>query len=269
MTNRRRVASRRRSTAATVLALAAVTSGLLAPPAHAQGTLRIAAYNIKHGEGMDGVVDLRRAADVLRALDADVITLQEIDRGTERTDRVDQARRLGELLGMEAHFGDFMPYQGGEYGMAVLSRLPIRRVENIRLPDGDEPRTALEVEVAIGPEARPVSVVGIHFYRTPEERLAQAEALSVALDAREHPVVLAGDFNSFRGDIVMSALRREEWYLVDKQDSPMTFPADAPAREIDFVLLRPAGAFEIVEHRVIEEKLVSDHRPLVAVLRLW
>jgi endonuclease/exonuclease/phosphatase family metal-dependent hydrolase len=238
-------------------------------PAAGQGTVRVAAYNIKHGEGMDGTVDLARAVAVLQALDADVITLQEIDRGTARTGGVDQAARLGEMLGMQAHFGDFMPYQGGHYGMAVLSRLPVRRVENIRLPDGDEPRTALEVEVAVGPESRPLSVVGIHFYRTPEERFAQAQALSQALDAREHPVVLAGDFNSFRGDRVMSALARAEWFLVEKEGAPLTYPADEPAREIDFTLLRPASAFEVVEHRVIDERVASDHRPLLVVLRLW
>jgi len=243
----------------------------LAVPAalFAQGTVRIAAYNIKHGEGMDGVVDLTRAAEVLRALDADVITLQEIDRGVERTNGVDQAEALGEMLGMDAYFGDFMPYQGGEYGMAVLSRLPVRRVENIRLPDGDEPRTGLEIEVAIGPEGRPLSIVGIHLYRTVEERVAQAETLSEALDAREHPVVLAGDFNSFRGDRVISGLRSRDWFVIAKDGSSMTFPADDPAREIDFVMLRPASAFEVVEHRVIDEVLVSDHRPLLVVLRLW
>lgn len=250
--------------------LCALLLSLAVPAAlFAQGTVRIAAYNIKHGEGMDGVVDLARAAEVLRALDADVITLQEIDRGVQRTVGVDQAAALGEMLGMDAYFGDFMPYQGGEYGMAVLSRLPVRRVENIRLPDGDEPRTGLEIEVAVGPEGRPLSIVGIHLYRTVEERVAQAEALSEALDAREHPVVLAGDFNSFRGDRVISGLRGRDWFVLDKDGASMTFPADDPAREIDFVMLRPASAFEIVEHRVIDEVLVSDHRPLLVVLRLW
>jgi len=57
--------------------------------------------------------------------------------------------------------------------------------------------------------------------------------------------------------------------VIDKDGAPMTFPADDPAREIDFVMLRPASAFEIVEHRVIDEVLVSDHRPLLVVLRLW
>ncbi|NIP83601.1 MAG: endonuclease, partial [Gemmatimonadetes bacterium] len=85
---------------------------------------------------MDGEVDLARVADVLRPLDADVITLQEVDRGVGRTGGVDQAARLGELLGMRAHFGGFMPYQGGEYGMAVLTRLPVLAVTNLRLPDG-------------------------------------------------------------------------------------------------------------------------------------
>ncbi|MCH7992087.1 MAG: endonuclease/exonuclease/phosphatase family protein, partial [Gemmatimonadetes bacterium] len=134
---------------------AAALIGGAAVPAASQATLRVAAYNIRHGLGVDGEVDLERIADVLRPLHADVITLQEVDRRVERTNGVDQARRLGELLGMEAHFGDFMPYQGGEYGMAVLSRFPVLGVTNVRLPDGDEPRTALEVRVAVGQQGRP------------------------------------------------------------------------------------------------------------------
>ena len=250
-------------------ACALLLAGLLtALPCHAQEhpELRVAAYNIKHGLGMDGVVDLERVADVLRALDADVITLQEMDRGVERTEGVDQATRLGELLGMSAYFGDFMPYQGGHYGMAVLSRLPVVASHNHRLPDGDEPRTALEVRVAVGPGEAEVSVVGIHFYRTVEERLAQAQALAEALSGGG-PALLVGDFNSRRGDPVMDFLG-ESWKILDKNGSPLTFPSDTPEREIDFVLTRPADAFEVVEHRVIEEKVASDHRPLLVVVRL-
>ena len=79
-------------------------------PLPAQTTLRVAAYNVKHGLGMDSVIDLERIASVLRPLDADVITLQEIDEGVERSDRVRQATELGTLLGMSAYFGDFMPF---------------------------------------------------------------------------------------------------------------------------------------------------------------
>ena len=250
------------------LALVALVATLAGVPLSAQATLRVAAYNIKHGLGMDGEVDLARVADVLRPLDADVITLQEIDRGVERTDGVHQATRLGDLLGMEAHFGDFMPYQGGEYGMAVLTRLPVISATNVRLPDGAEPRTALDVRVSVGAEGREVSVVGIHLYQTPEERLAQADSLTSYFREAEHPVILAGDFDSRRGDRVMTRLT-EHWFVMRKEGDADTFPADAPDREIDFVMIRPAEAFEIVEHRVVAELLASDHRPLLAVLRLW
>jgi endonuclease/exonuclease/phosphatase family metal-dependent hydrolase len=111
--------------------------------------------------------------------------------------------------------------------------------------------------------------VGVHLYRTPEERHAQADTLSARLEGVGHPVVLAGDFNSFRGGRVLRLLRDEEWFVVEKEGGMFTFPADEPAREIDYVMLRPASAFEIVEHRVVEEPLVSDHRPLLVVLRLW
>lgn len=254
---------------ALLLVLVTLLGTVTPEPIEAQATIRVAAYNIKHGLGMDSVIDLERVADVLRPLDADVVTLQEIDVGAERSGGVDQARRLGELLGMSAHFGDFMPYQGGEYGMAVLSRLPVLGVENHRLPDGEEPRTALEVVVLPSAASGPVSVVGIHFYRTPEERRAQADSLSILLADRGHPVILAGDFNSFRGDIVLRALRQADWMVVDKDGPPNTFPSDAPAREIDFYMLRPGSVFEVVEHRVVEESVASDHRPLFGVFRIW
>ena len=236
-------------------------------PVDAQATVRIAAYNIKHGLGMDGEVDLERVATVLRELDADVITLQEVDNGVDRTGGVDQVGRLGELLGMRPVFGDFMPYQGGEYGMAVLSRLPVVAVTNHRLPDGAEPRSALEVRIAAGPRGL-ISVVGIHFYRTPEERLAQADSLTKIFAEVEHPVVLAGDFNSRRGDLVLRRLE-EEWAVVPKDGEPDTFPADQPDREIDFMMYKPEGAFELLEHRVIDERVASDHRPLLLAVRIW
>ena len=151
--------------------------------------------------------------------------------------------------------------------MAVLTRLPVLSVDNVRLPDGEEPRSALAVSVSVG--GRPVTVVGIHLYMTPEERRAQAEALDAWLEGVDHPVVLAGDFNSRRGDVVLRSLRAADWFVVDKDGPANTFPADGPAREIDFVMLRPARAFEVLEHYVVDESVASDHRPLFIALRLW
>lgn len=240
-----------------------------APPSvSAQATLRVAAYNIKHGRGMDEQVDLLRIAEVLRALDADVITLQEVDKNTERTGGVDQVAVLAELLGYQGFHGAHRPYQGGEYGNAVLTRLPVGRVITHQIPEAAGSKLAVhEVQIAGGPRGV-ISIVSVHLAGAPEERFAQADSVTKLFAEVEHPVVLAGDFNSRRGDRVMGLLR-DSWQILDKGGDVNTFPSNAPVREIDFVLVRPSGTFELIEHVVINEAVASDHRPILAVFRVW
>ncbi len=236
-------------------------------PLAAQDTVRVLAYNIRHGAGMDDSVDLRRAAAVIVAQRPDVVLLQEIDWRTERTGGVDQARALAELTGLSYHaFGWFMDYRAGAYGMAVLSATPILDSANHRLPDGEEPRSALAARIRPSPGAPEMVFVGIHLYRTGEERLAQAERLVEIFAAETRPVLLVGDFNSQPGDPVLDLLGRH-WHMPAKPaDAHFTFPADVPDHEIDFVLYRPAQRFQLLEYRVVDERLASDHRPVLAVL---
>jgi len=245
---------------------AAAPSDAGAPDAEAPaGRLTVAAYNIKHGRGMDDRVDLERVAEVLRRLDADVITLQEVDKRTERTGRVDETAVLAELIGYEGVHGAHRPYQGGEYGNAVLTRLPILASRTHAIPPASGSALAvheLDVEVeGIGP----VSVVSVHLAGTVEERLAQADSVTSYFSRLDHPVVLAGDFNGRPDGPVVTRLRRD-WEIATKSGVPYTYPADVPDREIDFVMHRPAGAFRLERHEVIEETMASDHRPIVAVL---
>ena len=76
-------------------------------------------------------IDLERSAQVIAEVDPDVVTLQEVDVGCGRSGGINQAAWLGERLGMTPVFGAFMDYDGGHYGMAVLSRLPVLDHENI------------------------------------------------------------------------------------------------------------------------------------------
>ena len=230
-------------------------------------TIRVLSYNIHHGEGMDEVLDLERIAALIREVNPDLVALQEVDSVTNRTGHVDQAAALGRLTGLNSAFGRFMAYDGGAYGMAVLSRWPIPEPMNIRLPDGEEPRTALAVTVDLPGSGRVLRFVGIHFYRTPEERLAQATDMVEALGHGEIPTILAGDFNSTPDSEVM-AYFGERWTIVEKGEDSFTFSSFEPEREIDFVIVRPAGRFEVLSQDVLHEPVASDHRPILADLVL-
>jgi len=133
-----------------------------ATPAPGTTTLRVVSYNIRHGRGMDNEVNLPRTAEVLRRLQPDIVGLQEVDSVVERSGRVAEAQALGDRLGLQHAFGGFMAYQGGQYGMGILSRFPIRRVIPVRLPDGNEPRIALAAELD-APGVGPLMVVNVHF----------------------------------------------------------------------------------------------------------
>ena len=260
--------------------VAALAAALLTGPAPVVAqvesdpdVVRILAYNVKHGLGMDGQVDLERIASVIRSLEPDIVTLQEIDSVTTRTGLEDQAARLGELTGMRALFGGFMDYRGGRYGMAMLSRYPVVEWENHRLPDGAEPRSALAARVELlrpgYGQAPQVVVVGVHLYANAAERLAQAARLVELFADEEAPVVLAGDFNSIPDSKVIRLLEDVGgWQRPAKEGQAFTFPSEIPDREIDFIMFRPGNRFVVREHRVVPETLASDHRPVLLELEL-
>jgi len=114
-------------------------------PAKESVSLRVLTYNIHHGEGTDHRLDLPRIASVIRAVEPDLVALQEVDRMVERTDRVDQPMELARQTGLRVAFGGNLGLQGGSYGNAVLSRYPILAQRNQFLPGspGSEPRGAL------------------------------------------------------------------------------------------------------------------------------
>ena len=225
--------------------------------------LRVLAYNVKHGRGNDGQVDLERTARVIRRLNPDVVALQEIDNQASRSGNIDEPQQLAKLTGLRHHaFGSFFDFQGGEYGMAILSRFPLSEINNLRLPDGAEPRTSLVVTVEA---TKPFRLANVHFYATEEQRLAQAQTLLDVLDKQpEMPSMIVGDFNSQPESPVLGLFA--DWYIPDKGDDNLTFSSDQPRIEIDFIMHRPTKAFDVREIDVIEEPIASDHRPLTVDL---
>lgn len=247
--------------------LAACPASAPRPTESGTAALRVASYNIRHGRGSDNRVDLPRTASVLRALTPDVVALQEVDHRVTRSDVVAQADSLGRLLGMQAAFGAFMNYQGGEYGMAILSRHPIARVFPIRLPDGNEPRIALLVDIAL-PGGDTISVVNVHFDWVGNDtlRFAQASALTHVLDTLRTPYILLGDFNDEPGSRTIRLFASRARELKKSESDHFTFSATEPTKEIDFIFAAPASVWREATTRVIHEPVASDHRPIFTTL---
>lgn len=229
----------------------------------------VASYNIRHGRGMDGIVNLARTGEAIRALQADVVALQEVDRLVQRSGSIDEPAVLGAQLGMAHAFGAFMPYQGGEYGMAILSRFPIRRQHALRLPDGNEPRVALMAEVEL-PSRRRVLVVNVHFDWVSNDtlRYRQVAALAAVLDTVSLPTVLLGDFNDQPGTRTLTRWDARFRAAAKPARDRFTFSSTEPTKEIDHILLAPVASWAAASARVVSDSLTSDHRPLVATVRL-
>lgn len=257
------------------LALAALLLTLPVGLAADQVTsIRVLTYNIRHGQGMDGIYDLERIAEIIRGTRPDVVSLQEVDRGTERSGRTDQVRRLAEMLGMYGEFGKAIDFQGGEYGVAVLSRWPIHYADNRALPSSPpyyEPRTALTVFTRVGGDGPLLQVTATHLddARDSPDRWDQAAALNDLLVSGDgRPSILAGDFNA-RGDADLLALVERYWANVASAEAvlPQGAPTNRRGLRSDFVFFRPREGWKVVDWQVIDAPPeASDHRPVLAVL---
>lgn len=229
-------------------------------------SLKILSYNIKHGRGMDGKVDLPRIAKVVRSLSPDLVALQEIDRNCTRSGSIDLTAELGAMLGMEGRFGKFMDFQRGEYGMSVLSKFPILSHRVHVLPRGAEPRCALEVRFNPGKGWGTIRLFGIHHDWTRENlRLSQCKALLKQIGKKTGPVILAGDFNAGRKSQSVGLLLDSGFQILTNSQTN-TFPSDNPKVEIDFIMSKGLS-FARFTHKVVEEKMASDHRPVLVELQ--
>ncbi len=233
----------------------------------AVAAMRVVTYNIKHGRGMDGTIDLERTAATLDTLDADIIALQEVDDQASRSGSVDQAAWLAKRLGMHAAYGAFMDFQGGRYGLAILSRTEIQSHETWRLPDGNEPRVALAARI-LTDSGKTITAIAVHFdwVKNDGYRFEQARETIRRIEAIETPWIIFGDFNDVPGSRTMVAFDQVGRNAAKSADTAATFPADQPVIEIDYIITGPAGAWMPASAMVIPESQTSDHRPVVAKL---
>jgi endonuclease/exonuclease/phosphatase family metal-dependent hydrolase len=225
-------------------------------PSRTENTARMMTYNVRNGKGLDDVTDYRRVAAVINGLSPDVVALQELDSVTNRSEQTDVLLRLSKLTQMHSVYGASIPYDGGKYGIGILSKQPPLSWKCIPLPGREEPRSLLLVELED-------YVFGCtHLSLTEEDRIASVPLIEEALQAYHKPVVLAGDINSTPDSPVLDAFRKK-WQVLSDPEQP-TFPADNPCETIDYLFgyLPDEFTCSVRQTQVVDVPDASDHRPV-------
>lgn len=235
------------------------------PPPH--GTFRVMTYNIHHGEGLDKRIDLERIAKLILAERADIVALEEVDKGVQRTARRDLPAELAKLTGMTCLFTNNFHYQAGEYGNAILTRFPVQSWTNLhyRMIREGEQRGLLQARLSVG--GRPLVFMTTHIdYRKDDaERVSNVEEIfTTAAGYGNLPTLVAGDFNDYPNSRTwnrMSERFEDSWKLVGVGDG-FTIPAEAPKSRIDYIWVRKGTALA-PRKAWVPTSNASDHLPLV------
>ncbi len=224
--------------------------------------LRLATWNIHMGIGLDGKRNLQRTAQVILQIQPDLIGLQEVDNHIDQNGN--DLQTLNNLTGMEVVAGPTMQRTTGDYGNALLTRLPVLKVEryDISVNKKREPRGLLIVHLAWHGERLQVAVT--HLGLRAGERRAQVRQLIDCLSAADRaPLILMGDFNEW---LFWGRPRRWLQRHFQRIDSPATFPSRWPLFSLDHIFAEPSDRLR--EKRVVKTGLArqaSDHLPLTAV----
>jgi endonuclease/exonuclease/phosphatase family metal-dependent hydrolase/Icc-related predicted phosphoesterase len=227
-----------------------------------ENTTRIMSFNIQHGRGMDGKVNIERIGKVILEVNPEVVGLQEVDSMINRSGNTDIIRMLSEQTGMYASFGYSILFNGGKYGNGVLTREKPVAVRKINLPGAEEARSALIVEL------KKYIVVNTHLSLTEEERVESVKIITEAVKDFDKPVFLVGDLNATPDSAPIQLLKTDWQILSDpKQHS---YPSNNPNVTIDYILGYTANGETYAKYKaeVVNDPIASDHRPVYVDIRL-
>lgn len=229
--------------------------------AQAQNTLKLMTYNIKNANGMDDVCNFQRIANVINNASPDVVAIQEVDSMTKRSG---QKYVLGEIAGrtqMHAYFAPAIDFDGGKYGIGLLTRQVPVRLQTIPLPGREEARALVLAEF------EDYIYCCTHMSLTEEDRMESLKIVKSFTTSYKKPLFLAGDMNAEPESDFIKEMQKDFQLLSNPKQH--TYPAPEPKETIDYIatLKSNANGFALISARVLNEPVASDHRPILVELR--
>lgn len=231
----------------------------------ASDTLTVMTYNVKNcdlGEQIDAV-----AADIM-AENPDVVCVQEIDKGVNRSGDRDVLKELASAVGMNYHFYPAIHYQGGTYGVGILSVYPLELCDMVPLEVREEDEGRVLASAVINVGGRQIKIFNTHLsFEDAGQRQKQWAFLQTTLDSQQMPFILTGDFNVSSIDefsiltgvnSVNNAATPYETFIGGEVEVNGFTCLDNIFVSNDMTLL--SGKMAVTT--------VSDHRPLVAEIQL-
>jgi len=238
--------------------------------------LKVITYNVHRWVGTDRKTLPERAMNVIAASGANIVALQEVRAGRIRMGWQNRAEAVARSLGMTLHFQPTIRVFGEQFGLAIMTSLPSRRIKGERLPSlmhdgGLSKRSALWISVEL--DGREIQVINAHLSLRPAERLMQAHALlsedwlgnSRCMD----PVILMGDLNASprsRSYKLLSSSLDDAQLMTKRGIAMPTFHTRMPVMRLDHIFLRGEG-LSVRKARPLRTRLTrstSDHLPVVA-----
>ena len=230
-------------------------------PLQAQNTLKLMTYNIKNANGMDDVCDFQRVANVINNASPDVVAIQEVDSMTNRSGQKYVLGEIAERTQMHAYFAPAIDYDGGKYGIGLLTRQVPVRLQTIPLPGREEARALILAEF------EDYIYCCTHMSLTEEDRMESLKIVKSFTIPYKKPLFLAGDMNAEPESDFIKELQKDFQILSNPKQH--TYPAPEPKETIDYIatLKSNVNGFALISAQVLHEPMASDHRPILVELR--
>lgn len=243
-----------------IIKLLVIAITLLCPIGVCAQGVSLMSYNIRNGRGMDGLYDLDRTSNVIRANKTQVIALQEVDSVTCRSGGVDVLKELAIKCEMHPTYARAISYDGGAYGIGLLSQDKPIETKRIALPGSEEARVLLIAKFT------DYVIFATHFSLTAEDQTRSIEIIAEwAKKYETRPLFLIGDLNLEPSSEQFAQLKVHFTPLSDPSEP--TFPADKPSQTIDYICGSAGFRYKVIQSSVLDAPNQSDHRPIVARLK--